>query len=151
VSSRDYLPASRAESIRQHDAETRSAATVAAVLGLLFGLAPVVITLAAFVLGPLVPYPVGSLVSLALVAACVALAIFFGLRDLRLVRETQAQVLPLRGWAGEAAARTPDRALAVLRAMGIAGIVLGALHGVFLIGSLALTVPSILWLMSVHG
>ena len=142
---------SRAESIRQQGAESRSAATIAAVLAVLFGLAPVVITLAAVVLGPLLLYPAGSLVSFALVAACVALALYFGVRDLRLVREAAVQVLPLRGWVGEAAARTPDRALAALRAMGIAGIVLGGLHGLFLIGSLALTVPSILWLMSVSG
>lgn len=124
---------------------------MAAVLALLFGLAPIVMTLAAFVLGPLLPYPAGSLISFALVAACVVLAIFFGVRSLRLVSETAAQVPQLRGWAGEAAAQNPDRALGVLQTMGIAGIVLGALHGVFLIGSLVLTLPGLLWLMSVHG
>lgn len=151
MTSREYPAGPRVERSRQRDADARSAATVAAVLALLFGLAPVVITLAAVVLGSLLPYPAGALISFALAAACVALALFFGVRGLRLVREAAALVLPLRGWAGDAAARTPDRALAALRGMAIAGIVLGAVHALFLIGSLALTVPGILWLLSVHA
>jgi hypothetical protein len=132
-------------------ADLRTRATIASVLGLLFGIAPAFITVAAVMLGPSLPYLVGALVSYALVAACVALALFTGIRGLVLVREAVTQLTPaLRGFAGTAAALQPtDHGLRVLRVIAVAGIVLGGAHGLFLLGGLALTIPGIVWMMSI--
>lgn len=133
------------------NADARSAATIAAVIGVGAAIAPVVITLVAVVIGPFLPYPVGALVSYALVAACVALAVIEGVRALRLLRAVTAARAPLPRLRGAAATmpQPVDRALMTLRIAAIAAIVFGALHGLLLLGSLALTVPGILWHLSI--
>lgn len=143
------MPAREVESNVQADIRIR--ATSASVFGLVFGLAPAFITVAAVMLGPSLPYLVGALVSYSLVAACVALALFNGIRGLALVREAATQRAPaLRGFAGtEAALKQPDPGLGALRVMAVTSIVLGGLHGLFLLVGLALTIPGILWVFSI--
>lgn len=135
--------------------DARDLATPAALRSLLFGLAPIVITLAAVTLGSMLPVPWGALVSFALVAVCVFLAVFNGVRGLRLIRPLrEARILEqkrfARAGAAGAAARGTDRAMTMLHGMSVTGLVLGCVHGVFLLGSLALNLPLMFWLASVH-
>jgi len=135
----------------QQQPDARSAAAITAVVSVVAGLAPFVITLAAIMFGPYLPYPVGTIVSFVLVAACVALSIIAGVRALKLVREITRQRPELPKLRG-AAATMPvpvDRALVTLRVAAIAGIVLGGLNGLFLLGSLALNIPAIIWQLSI--
>ena len=137
------------------EADARDLATAAVLRSLLFGLAPIVITLAGITLSPALPFPVGALASFALVAVCVFLAMFHGVRGLRLIRALrEARILEqkrfVRAGAGGAAARSTDRAMTMLHGMAVTGLVLGCLHGLFLLGNLALSVPAMLWLASVH-
>ena len=110
------------------------------------------ITVAAISASPSLPYAVGALVSFALVAACVALAIYHGCRVLG-ITGADAVAEPAdtgrRSAVSIAASAAAGRALGRRRGMGIAGIVLGGLHGLFLLGSLALSIPGMLWLASV--
>jgi hypothetical protein len=131
--------------------DARSAAAIAAVVSVMAGFAPFVITIAAVVFGPYFPYPVGAIVSFVLVAACIALSIIAGIRALKLVRAVVAQRPPMPKLRGAAATMPPpvDRALLTLRVAAIAGIVLGCLNGLFLLGSLALTIPGIIWQFSI--
>lgn len=133
--------------------DIRALATAAALRSLFFGLLPVPITLAAIAASPLLPYAAGALVSFALVAACVSLAIFYGCRVLRTTRR-DAAAEPVdtgrRSAASIAASAAAGRAIGRRRGMGIIGIVLGGMHGLFLLGSLALSIPGMLWLASVH-
>ena len=112
------------------------------------------ITIAAVSASPRLPYAVGALVSFALVAGCVALAIYFGCRVLG-ITGADAVARPAdtgrRSAVSIAASAAAGRALRRRRGMGIVGIVLGGLHGLFLLGSLALTIPGMLWLASVSG
>lgn len=144
-------PASTRDIESKVQADVRTRATSASVLGLAFGLAPAFITVASVIFGPYLPYLVGSLVSYSLVAACVALALFHGIRGLTLVREATTQRAPaLRGFAGtEAALKQPDPGWGALRVMAVTSIVLGGLHGLFLLAGLALTIPGILWVFSI--
>jgi hypothetical protein len=133
--------------------DIRALATAAALRSLLFAVLPIPITPAAITVSPLLPYAVGALVSFALVGACVFLAIFYGCRVLRITRRGAAPEptdTGRRSAASIAASAAAGRAIARRRNMGIVGIVLGGLHGLFLLGSLALSLPGMLWLASVH-
>ncbi|WP_349904502.1 hypothetical protein [Parafrigoribacterium humi] len=131
--------------------DARFVAAMTAVVGIVAGFAPFLITLAAVVFGPYLPYPVGALVSFVLVAACVTVSLVAGIRALKLLRaiaRQRPQLPKLRG----AAATMPvpvDRALVTIRIAAIAGIVLGCLNGLFLLGSLALNIPGIVWQLSI--
>lgn len=132
--------------------DIRALATAAALRSLFFGLLPVPITIAAVSASPRLPYAVGALVSFALVAGCVALAIYYGCRVLRITGSgaaAQPADTGRRSAVSIAASAAAGRAIGRRRGMGIVGIVLGGLHGLFLLGSLALTVPGLLWLASV--
>jgi hypothetical protein len=136
--------------------DIRALATAAALRSLFFGLLPVPITIAAVSASPRLPYAVGALVSFALVAGCVALAIYYGCRVLRITgsgaatqQAAQSVDTGRRSAVSIAASAAAGRAIGRRRGMGIVGIVLGGLHGLFLLGSLALTVPGLLWLASV--
>jgi hypothetical protein len=134
--------------------DIRALATAAALPSLLFAVLPVPITLAAITVSPFLPYAVGTLVSFGLVAACVSLAIFYGCRVLRITRRhatAEAVDTGRRSAASIAASAAAGRAIARRRGMGIVGIVLGGLHGLFLLGSLALSLPGMIWLASVHA
>lgn len=138
--------------------DIRALATAAALRSLFFGLLPVPITIGAVSASPSLPYAVGALVSFALVAGCVALAIYYGCRVLRItgsgaVAQPAAQLVDMgrRSAVSIAASAAAGRALGSRRRMGIVGIVLGGLHGLFLLGSLALTIPGMLWLASIPG
>lgn len=159
----DRAPANRAPTDRPPavrpqapgpDADIRALATAAALRSLFYAMLPVPVTLAAITVSPLLPYAVGTLVSFALVAACVALAILYGCRVLRVVKPG-ATAAPAdtgrRSAASIAASAAAGRALARRRGMGIVGIVLGGLHGLFLVGNLALSIPGMLWLASVRN
>lgn len=135
--------------------DARDRATTSAVRSLLFGLAPVAITLAAVTLAPALPVPFVALVSFVVVAVSVFFAIVQGVRALRLLRplrEERAREQQRFSRAGAAAvtARSTDRALRTLHAMAMTGLVLGCVHGLFLLGSLALTLPGMFWLASVR-
>ncbi len=87
-------------------------------------------------------------------AACVSLAIFYGCRVLRIAKpDTTARPAETgrRSAASIAASAAAGRALGRRRGMGIVGIVFGGLNGLFLLGSLALSLPGMLWLASVHA
>lgn len=138
--------------------DIRALATAAALRSLLFAALPIPITPAAITVSPLLPYAVGALVSFALVGACVFLAIFYGCRVLRITRRdaaaepaTGSADTGRRSAASIAASAAAGRAIARRRNMGVVGIVLGSLHGLFLLGSLALGLPGMLWLASVHA
>lgn len=134
--------------------DIRALATAAALRSLFCALLPVPITVASVSASPRLPYAVGALVSFALVAGCVALAIYFGCRVLS-ITGADAASRPAdtgrRSAVSIAASAAAGRALGRRRGMGIVGIVLGGLHGLFLLGSLALTIPGMLWLASVSG
>ncbi len=122
---------------------------------MLFGLAPIVITLATLTLGAALPFPLGALLSFALVAVSVCVAIVDGARGLRAIRPLrEARMLEQkrfsRAGTGGAAARSTDRALTLVHHLAMTGLVLGLVHGVFLLGSLALTLPGMFWLASVR-
>lgn len=143
-----HIPALVADSERGEQARVR--ATTASILSLLLGFAPVVITLAAVLLGPSLPYPVAALVSFVLVAACIALALASGIRGVLLVRYCASQLPPVGSRAfGSSVVQEPDRGLGTLRVLSIVGIAQAGLHGLFFLGSVALTVPGLVWLMSI--
>ncbi len=147
-------PVSKPEPRPNPEPDIRAVATAAALRSLLFAVLPIPITLAAITVSPLLPYSVGALVSFALVAACVSLAIFYGCRVLRIAKpDTTARPAETgrRSAASIAASAAAGRALGRRRGMGIVGIVFGGLNGLFLLGSLALSLPGMLWLASVHA
>lgn len=134
--------------------DIRALATAAALRSLLFAALPAPITLAAITVSPLLPHAVAALVSFALVAVCVFLAVFYGCRALRTAKPGAASA-PVdagrRSAASIVASAASGRAIARRRGMGIAGIVLGSLHGLFLLGNMALSIPGMIWLASVGG
>lgn len=135
--------------------DARDQATTSATRSLLFGLAPIAITLASVSLAPALPFPLGALLSFVLVAVSVFFAIFDGVRALRLLRPLREgraaeQQRFSRAGAGAVTARSTDRALTMLHGMAMAGLVLGCAHGLFLLGSLALNLPGMFWLASIR-
>ncbi|MEO6944516.1 MAG: hypothetical protein ABI053_07380 [Lacisediminihabitans sp.] len=140
----------------RHDSEPDicALATAAALRSLFAAALPIPITLVAITTSPFLPYSIGALVAFALVATCVTLAIYYGCRVLGITKQAVPSV-PIdagrRSAASISVSANAGHALARRRRMGVVGIVLGCLHGVFLIGSAAVSIPGMIWLASVSS